>query len=170
MSGLSSIASSSGRFRRSTVPTRSIATLRADGEVAMLAQMYWRGRRRTEVQSAGSKRALAAIVPHSVAPPYGTDYRSAALRNDAVIHHRSSRLGGSRGPHHLHGMSTANPISNNSAATSSAAAATDGGATPPAKPAPAPAAEPMPREIGGPKGPEPTRYGDWERNGRCTDF
>ena len=25
-------------------------------------------------------------------------------------------------------------------------------------------------EIGGPKGPEPTRYGDWERNGRCTDF
>ncbi|MFK7955499.1 MAG: DUF1674 domain-containing protein [Lysobacterales bacterium] len=26
------------------------------------------------------------------------------------------------------------------------------------------------REIGGPKGPEPTRYGDWEQNGRCTDF
>jgi hypothetical protein len=30
--------------------------------------------------------------------------------------------------------------------------------------------EQKPREIGGPKGPEPTRYGDWERNGRCTDF
>jgi hypothetical protein len=29
---------------------------------------------------------------------------------------------------------------------------------------------PRPREIGGPKGPEPTRYGDWEVNGRCTDF
>jgi hypothetical protein len=29
---------------------------------------------------------------------------------------------------------------------------------------------PKPREIGGPKGPEPTRYGDWEVNGRCTDF
>ncbi|WP_298281307.1 DUF1674 domain-containing protein [Acidocella sp.] len=28
----------------------------------------------------------------------------------------------------------------------------------------------LPPEIGGPKGPEPTRYGDWERNGRCTDF
>ncbi len=28
----------------------------------------------------------------------------------------------------------------------------------------------QPREIGGPKGPEPTRYGDWEVNGRCTDF
>jgi hypothetical protein len=25
-------------------------------------------------------------------------------------------------------------------------------------------------EIGGPKGPEPTRYGDWERKGRCIDF
>lgn len=25
-------------------------------------------------------------------------------------------------------------------------------------------------EIGGQKGPEPTRYGDWERGGRCTDF
>jgi hypothetical protein len=28
----------------------------------------------------------------------------------------------------------------------------------------------LPKEIGGPKGPEPTRYGDWEVNGRCTDF
>ena len=27
-----------------------------------------------------------------------------------------------------------------------------------------------PREIGGPEGPEPTRYGDWERNGRVSDF
>jgi len=26
------------------------------------------------------------------------------------------------------------------------------------------------REIGGPAGPEPTRYGDWESKGRCTDF
>jgi len=25
-------------------------------------------------------------------------------------------------------------------------------------------------EIGGPKGREPTRYGDWEINGRCIDF
>lgn len=25
-------------------------------------------------------------------------------------------------------------------------------------------------EAGGPPGPEPTRYGDWERNGRCIDF
>jgi len=27
-----------------------------------------------------------------------------------------------------------------------------------------------PGEIGGRKGPEPTRYGDWEVDGRCTDF
>ena len=25
-------------------------------------------------------------------------------------------------------------------------------------------------ETGGPKGPEPTRFGDWERKGRCSDF
>ena len=28
----------------------------------------------------------------------------------------------------------------------------------------------MPLEVNGPKGPEPTRYGDWEQKGRCTDF
>ena len=27
-----------------------------------------------------------------------------------------------------------------------------------------------PVEVGGQKGPEPTRYGDWEKAGRCTDF
>jgi len=26
------------------------------------------------------------------------------------------------------------------------------------------------KEIGGPKGLEPTRFGDWERDGRCVDF
>ena len=31
-----------------------------------------------------------------------------------------------------------------------------------------PAAKPT--EIGGPKGPEPTRYGDWERKGLISDF
>jgi hypothetical protein len=42
-------------------------------------------------------------------------------------------------------------------------------------PAPVPPPQPQPRpelpaEVGGPKGPEPTRYGDWEQKGRCTDF
>jgi hypothetical protein len=32
------------------------------------------------------------------------------------------------------------------------------------------AAPQKPGEIGGPRGPEPTRYGDWESKGRCTDF
>lgn len=27
-----------------------------------------------------------------------------------------------------------------------------------------------PPEFGGREGPEPTRYGDWEKNGRCIDF
>lgn len=26
------------------------------------------------------------------------------------------------------------------------------------------------KEIGGPKGAEPTRFGDWEQKGRCSDF
>ena len=29
---------------------------------------------------------------------------------------------------------------------------------------------PPSRETGGPKGPDPTRYGDWEKRGRCIDF
>ena len=28
----------------------------------------------------------------------------------------------------------------------------------------------IPKEQGGPKGTEPTRYGDWEKAGRCSDF
>jgi hypothetical protein len=27
-----------------------------------------------------------------------------------------------------------------------------------------------PVEVGGRKGPDPVRYGDWEKNGRCIDF
>ena len=39
------------------------------------------------------------------------------------------------------------------------------------KPAPTESAtDAVPRERNGPKGPEPTRYGDWEQKGRCTDF
>ena len=40
--------------------------------------------------------------------------------------------------------------------------------------APAEPSVPEPRigakEIGGRDGPDPTRYGDWEKNGRCIDF
>lgn len=45
----------------------------------------------------------------------------------------------------------------------------------PAQPAPTSEARQLPvvekpKEVGGPKGPEPTRFGDWERKGRCIDF
>ena len=44
-------------------------------------------------------------------------------------------------------------------------------AVPPVEPvAPIPQAQPRPVEIGGRDGPDPTRYGDWEKNGRCIDF
>jgi hypothetical protein len=31
-------------------------------------------------------------------------------------------------------------------------------------------AKALPKERGGPEGPEPTRYGDWERKGIASDF
>jgi hypothetical protein len=53
----------------------------------------------------------------------------------------------------------------------SPAATAEDPAAPVTVPAPVAAVEPSPpREIGGPPGPEPTRYGDWERKGRCIDF
>ncbi len=43
-----------------------------------------------------------------------------------------------------------------------------------ARPSPLPAGKhddkPLEGEIGGRDGPEPTRFGDWEKNGRCIDF
>jgi hypothetical protein len=80
-----------------------------------------------------------------------------------------------------------NPSQPPSRAVEKAAPNSPATATPEAKPAPtpAPAAKPVPAsaeskplpapparkpEIGGPKGPEPTRYGDWEKGGRCIDF
>jgi hypothetical protein len=41
----------------------------------------------------------------------------------------------------------------------------------PMEPTPAADRQPgKPKEIGGRDGPDPTRYGDWEKNGRCIDF
>ena len=37
-------------------------------------------------------------------------------------------------------------------------------------PEPPPGPDARPVEIGGRDGPDPTRYGDWEKNGRCIDF
>jgi len=69
----------------------------------------------------------------------------------------------------LPGMSM--PAGNRSAAPCSSAPPADPLA--PAASAAAPAEPPAgtrPREIGGRAGPEPTRFGDWEKNGRCIDF
>lgn len=42
---------------------------------------------------------------------------------------------------------------------------------PESKPDDTPQAEPeRPKEIGGRGGLDPTRYGDWEKAGRCIDF
>ena len=43
----------------------------------------------------------------------------------------------------------------------------NGGAPPLAQ---APGGAQQAEEKGGPTGPEPTRFGDWERKGRCSDF
>jgi hypothetical protein len=40
----------------------------------------------------------------------------------------------------------------------------------PSQPAPESQEVALPREIGGRDGPEPTRFGDWEKAGRCIDF
>lgn len=40
----------------------------------------------------------------------------------------------------------------------------------PSKPVPAPGPAIESDEHGGGKGPEPTRFGDWERGGICRDF
>ncbi|MFO1079899.1 MAG: DUF1674 domain-containing protein [Reyranellaceae bacterium] len=50
-----------------------------------------------------------------------------------------------------------------SAGEPAAAAAAETPAAPPEKPKKV-------EEIGGPPGPEPTRYGDWQFNGKVTDF
>lgn len=42
--------------------------------------------------------------------------------------------------------------------------------TAPVPPRLGPDGKPMAEEIGGPKGPEPTRHGEWEINGRVVDF
>ena len=49
----------------------------------------------------------------------------------------------------------------------------DDSKTPPAKPdtaPPTPAPTPEQKEIGGRNGPDPVRYGDWEKGGIAVDF
>lgn len=49
----------------------------------------------------------------------------------------------------------------------------DGDAVPTAAPTAGEVPQPppgIPTEYGGREGPDPVRYGDWEKNGRCIDF
>jgi hypothetical protein len=66
-------------------------------------------------------------------------------------------------------LTTASPGPDTTTAEPAGATAGQAGATAPVRGADG--ATPVhPRELGGPKGPDPTRYGDWERGGRCIDF
>jgi hypothetical protein len=67
-------------------------------------------------------------------------------------------------------MSSGNPqASIGSAATPQPAVVSHNpGVEVPLKPQQQPASGPA--EIGGRDGPEPTRFGDWEKRGRCIDF
>ena len=49
-------------------------------------------------------------------------------------------------------------------------AAIDPSSIPAAPASAAPSAKPAPKELQGPEGPEPTRYGDWESKGIASDF
>ncbi|MCQ4160493.1 DUF1674 domain-containing protein [Roseomonas sp. GC11] len=61
----------------------------------------------------------------------------------------------------------ATPTAASTPAEASAEAGTEPTPAAPAEKAPRPT---LPPEIGGPAGPEPTRFGDWERKGRVSDF
>jgi hypothetical protein len=86
------------------------------------------------------------ILTATHAPPDGTEWwrRTAS---EAPAHH----------PEDQHGMSDP-------------AASKAPEQAPEAKPESAAEPAGKPEEFGGPSGPEPTRYGDWERKGRCIDF
>jgi len=60
--------------------------------------------------------------------------------------------------------------SSDAAADSVSAQGNNRKSPPDKKNAKAAASESPPREVGGRDGPDPTRYGDWEKNGRCIDF
>jgi hypothetical protein len=62
------------------------------------------------------------------------------------------------------------PRMHNDSKNAPAAAAAEAGASATTAAEAQRTAQQIPRELGGPQGPEPTRYGDWERKGRCIDF
>ncbi len=65
-----------------------------------------------------------------------------------------------------------NPAETRSSHDPAVVASPQGNEASPIPPSVKPSSNPssLPVEIGGPNGPEPTRFGDWERKGRCIDF
>jgi hypothetical protein len=64
------------------------------------------------------------------------------------------------------------PLHNEHTASTAGTPAPDPSVEQPALSMPESSSQPpdLPREIGGRDGPEPTRFGDWEKAGRCIDF
>jgi hypothetical protein len=69
-------------------------------------------------------------------------------------------------------MTASDPVPGGGPAKGPTAAASRALAEAAARRASAPAGPDAPseKETGGPAGPEPTRFGDWERKGRAVDF
>jgi hypothetical protein len=83
---------------------------------------------------------------------------------------QGERFAGERHPYIIGGMTKPDPVARDAVPNAAVPVAdsTTGAGTGAA--VDAGKASRRPREIGGPSGPEPTRYGDWERNGRVSDF
>jgi len=103
------------------------------------------------------KRGVACRAAHFAAPCVCEVVRSAGAYYAFVVYEASM----SEQREH---NATATPRSD---ADGTPPAATDTASTPNS---PGEAKPGAPHEVGGRAGPEPTRYGDWEKNGRCIDF
>lgn len=158
ISKFSSMASSSGRRRRSTAAIKSTATLRALAGGLVCA-------------AAGSGMARRPMFPRW---PKARDFHSRNPdANELACIHPVFKVGCGETPWQSRRLGallvsmSPDRKSPPDAAKSAESVASAPSKVPVDPKAPRPS---QPREIGGPTGPEPTRYGDWERNGRCTDF
>ncbi len=71
--------------------------------------------------------------------------------------------------HRFRGDAMTVPTQRDKRQTASAVAGSAAGANRQVRPVTGTDSAPQ-REVGGPRGPEPVRYGDWEKDGRCIDF
>ena len=167
------MASSSGRLRRRTAPTRSMATLRAEGTIDMVDQG-------TAKESKVLPRARYCEKPLAHQPcfrdanttPFTSfRFRLVFSRERAAVSCVKTFLW-SGGP--AWQVLAALPYQGNDQLVFDPSSSGQDNADPvrtrrlASRPARASKGRAEPIEIGGPKGPEPTRYGDWEVGGRCS--